>query len=202
MRTAIVALALLLLAAAPAVAEEYYWGEIGIGGVVSVDDWGEWGEIGFDGDDYYVYSYDFGDWVIITIEGDIYVDDVFWGYIDEDLDVYRVSLPFVEDVHNLAKRLPAGNAHLTDQFLRAATSISLDIAEGAGEYSRAEKKRFYRMAKRWASECTAVLDVPQIVHELAPDEIARQKRPMRTGRLDGWDGPGHPHESRKRLFLD
>jgi hypothetical protein len=89
MRTAIVTLALLAIAAAPAFAEEYYWGEIGIGGVVSVDDWGEWGEIGFDGDDYYVYSYDFGDWVIITIEGDIYVDDLFWGYIDENLDVYH-----------------------------------------------------------------------------------------------------------------
>ena len=79
----------------------------------------------------------------------------------EDLDVYRVSLQFVEDVHNLAKQLPAGNAHLTDQLLRAATSISLNIAEGAGEYSRAEKKRFYRMAKRSASESTAALDVLQ-----------------------------------------
>ncbi len=94
----------------------------------------------------------------------------------EDLDVYRVSLQFVEDVHNLAKQLPAGNAHLTDQLLRAATSISLNIAEGAGEYSRAEKKRLYRMAKRSASESTAALDVLPIVHGLARDEIARQKR--------------------------
>ena len=94
----------------------------------------------------------------------------------EHLDVYRVALQFVEDVHNLARRLPAGNSHLTDQLSRAATSVALNIAEGAGEYSRAEKKRFYRMAKRSASECTAVLDVLQIVHNLAPDEIAGRKR--------------------------
>jgi four helix bundle protein len=44
---------------------------------------------------------------------------------------------------------------------RAATSIVLNIAEGAGEYSGTEKARFYRMAKRSATECAAVLDVSQ-----------------------------------------
>jgi four helix bundle protein len=42
---------------------------------------------------------------------------------------------------------------------RAATSIVLNIAEGAGEYSKAEKARFYRIARRSATECAAVLDV-------------------------------------------
>jgi four helix bundle protein len=41
---------------------------------------------------------------------------------------------------------------------RAASSIALNIAEGAGEYARHEKNRFYRMAKRSATECAAVLD--------------------------------------------
>ena len=38
-------------------------------------------------------------------------------------------------------------------------SISLNIAEGAGEYAVDEKVRFYRMAKRSATECAGVLDV-------------------------------------------
>ena len=38
---------------------------------------------------------------------------------------------------------------------------SLNIAEGAGEYSTDEKFRFYRMAKRSATECAGVLDVCQ-----------------------------------------
>jgi four helix bundle protein len=33
------------------------------------------------------------------------------------------------------------------------------IAEGAGEFSGAEKARFHRSAKRSATECAAVLDV-------------------------------------------
>jgi len=37
----------------------------------------------------------------------------------------------------------------------------LNIAEGAGEYAVEEKIRFYRMAKRSATECAGILDVCQ-----------------------------------------
>ena len=35
----------------------------------------------------------------------------------------------------------------------------MNIAEGSGEFSQTEKARFYRMAKRSATECAAILDV-------------------------------------------
>jgi four helix bundle protein len=38
-------------------------------------------------------------------------------------------------------------------------SIPLNIAEGAGEYSRKDKARFYRIALRSATESAALLDV-------------------------------------------
>jgi len=41
-------------------------------------------------------------------------------------------------------------------YQRAATSVPLNIAEGAGEYSGAEKSRFYRIAKRSATECAGI----------------------------------------------
>jgi len=37
----------------------------------------------------------------------------------------------------------------------------LNIAEGAGGFATDEKARFYRMAKRSATECAGVLDVCQ-----------------------------------------
>lgn len=37
--------------------------------------------------------------------------------------------------------------------------MPLNITEGAGEYSKSEKERFYRMARRSATECTAIFDV-------------------------------------------
>jgi len=48
---------------------------------------------------------------------------------------------------------------LADQLQRAATFIPLNIAEGAGEYSGAEKNRFYRIAKRSATDCAGILDI-------------------------------------------
>ena len=81
-------------------------------------------------------------------------------YFDhEKMDVYQVAIDFVALADELAESLPRGRAYLADQLRRASTSIVLNIAEGAGEFSGDEKARFYRMAKRSSTECAAVLDV-------------------------------------------
>ena len=81
-------------------------------------------------------------------------------YLDhEKMDVYKVSIEFIALADEVAESLPRGRAYLTDQLRRACTSVALNIAEGAGEFSGDEKARFYRMAKRSATECAAVLDV-------------------------------------------
>ena len=77
----------------------------------------------------------------------------------ERLDVYQTALQFAGDAFLLAQDLPRGRMILGDQLRRAATSVCLNIAEGSGEFTPKEKARFYRMAKRSATECAAVLDV-------------------------------------------
>jgi four helix bundle protein len=77
----------------------------------------------------------------------------------EKLDVYKVAVEFVILSNEIAEQLPRGKAYLADQLLRASSSISLNVAEGAGEFAGNEKSRFYRMAKRSATECAAVLDL-------------------------------------------
>lgn len=62
-------------------------------------------------------------------------------------------------VDRIVQQMPAGRAHLKDQLDRAATSIVLNIAEGAGEFSPRDKRRFYRIARRSANESAAVLQV-------------------------------------------
>ena len=58
----------------------------------------------------------------------------------EMLDVYRASIAFVLVIDEIAKDLPRGRAYLNDQLQRAGSSITLNIAEGAGEFSPNEKK--------------------------------------------------------------
>ncbi len=77
----------------------------------------------------------------------------------ERLDVYQTSLEFVGMASHLINRLPTGHSSLAQQLYRAAMSIPLNIAEGAGEFSRKDKARFYRIALRSTTECAAILDV-------------------------------------------
>ena len=77
----------------------------------------------------------------------------------ENLDVYKAAIDFVALIDEIVEDLPRGRGYLADQLQRAATSVPLNIAEGAGEFSGNEKARFYRIAKRSATECAAILHV-------------------------------------------
>ena len=77
----------------------------------------------------------------------------------ERLDVYRTAIAWVVVADEIATHLPRGRAYLVDQLRRAATSVPLNIAEGAGEFSTGDKARFYRLARRSETEFAATLDV-------------------------------------------
>ena len=81
-------------------------------------------------------------------------------YFDhEKLDVYQQALEFVADVNMTTPGIPRGYSYVKTQLQRAALSVVLNIAEGSGEMKGDEKARYYRMAKRSATESAAVLDV-------------------------------------------
>ena len=92
------------------------------------------------------------------------------GYFDhERWDVYRAALELIIVIKGIVEEFPRGNAYLADQLQRAGTSVPLNIAEGAGEYSASEKVRFYRMAKRSATECASILDVCKQLQVISED---------------------------------
>ena len=81
-------------------------------------------------------------------------------YFDhEKFIVYQRAIEFVELADYALTNFPDGKAYLNDQLKRASSSIALNIAEGAGEFSPNDKKRFYRMARRSATECAAIIDI-------------------------------------------
>jgi four helix bundle protein len=75
----------------------------------------------------------------------------------ERLDVYHLALEFRRSLAPLAK--VRGIAPLREQLFRAADSVVLNIAEGAGRNSRSDKQRHYEIAKGSASESAAALDL-------------------------------------------
>jgi four helix bundle protein len=93
----------------------------------------------------------------------------------ERLDVYQAATEFLVISDEIATTLPRGRCYLADQFRRAATSIPLNIAEGAGEFAPDEKTRFYRIARRSATECAAILDVCRRLELGLPDRLERAR---------------------------
>jgi four helix bundle protein len=75
----------------------------------------------------------------------------------ERLDVYRAALEFLPLALSLVPR--QGERYLLDQLERAAQSIVLNIAEGAGRHSAGDKRHHYEIAKGSATECAAILDI-------------------------------------------
>ena len=87
----------------------------------------------------------------------------------ERLDVYRLSIDYVAFSHRIAKTLTGMNRPLRDQWLRAAQSIPLNIAEGNGKQSLKDKNRFFEIARGSALECASIHDVLRVC-ETSDDE--------------------------------
>lgn len=79
-------------------------------------------------------------------------------YKFERLDVWQRSLEYVDRMYAIADHLPSSEKYnLTSQIRRAATSISLNVAEGSTGLSDAEQSRFLRIAIRPLLETVACL---------------------------------------------
>ena len=76
----------------------------------------------------------------------------------EKLKVYHATITFVAWVSDLLTNIPK-SLSVHNQFDRASTSIPLNIAEGNGKYTSADRCRFFDNARGSTLECAACLDV-------------------------------------------
>ncbi|WP_394843931.1 four helix bundle protein [Pendulispora brunnea] len=77
----------------------------------------------------------------------------------ENLDVYRLALDFLRLAFQLMSALPRGESELKAQLKTAAMSIPLNVAEGVGKPTVADRARFHAIARGSAMECAALIDV-------------------------------------------
>ncbi|MCP4959487.1 MAG: four helix bundle protein [Actinomycetia bacterium] len=77
----------------------------------------------------------------------------------QQLRVYNRALDLVALATDVIEAMGPGLSHIAVQLDKASTSVAVNIAEGAGEFSPKEKGRFYRIARRSATETVAWFDV-------------------------------------------
>ena len=77
----------------------------------------------------------------------------------EKLDVYRLSIGYVAWVYEKCTKLSGVHRSARDRWLRASQSIPLNIAEGNGKTTEADRRRYFEIARGSALECAAIQDV-------------------------------------------
>lgn len=77
-----------------------------------------------------------------------------------NLKIYQRAIDFTVEIYKLSKTFPKEELYgLTSQIRRAVTSISLNIAEGSGNNSEKEFKRFLEIALRSDYEVMTCLEI-------------------------------------------
>jgi four helix bundle protein len=99
----------------------------------------------------------------------------------EKLDVYRLSIGYVAWVYEKTANLKGVHRPARDQWLRASQSIPLNIAEGNGKTTEANRRRYFEIARGSALECAAIQDVLVVGKALA--EIESQERKVELDRM-------------------
>ena len=94
----------------------------------------------------------------------------------EGLDCYQLALHVFREAYRVAKQLPATERYnLADQLRRAATSVTLNIAEGYGRYHYLDKIRFYYIARGSLTEVQAAFIDCQIAGYSTDKELVHQR---------------------------
>jgi len=97
----------------------------------------------------------------------------------ENLDVYHCSIEFLALTLRLLAHLPRSEREIRDQLKRAAMSIPLNIAEGAGKPTAPDRAHYHAIARGSAMECAALLDVCRVAGFI-PLREAEQGRELLT----------------------
>jgi len=109
----------------------------------------------------------------------------------EKLIVYQKSVDFADRVTEITGSFPRGFYFLANQLNRASLSISANIAEGNGRFTKADRKNFFGIARGSVQECVPLLELtrrrsfitPEVHQQLKADleEIAK----MISGLING-----------------
>ena len=111
----------------------------------------------------------------------------------EQLLVYQKSVDFADAVCTATEQFQRGYGFLVDQLNRAALSISSNIAEGNGQFTKAERKHFFGLARGSVQECVPQLELAKrrgLIDESKHAELKSQLEEisrMLSGLINGLD---------------
>lgn len=96
----------------------------------------------------------------------------------EDLKVYQKAIVFINNVYEITSKFPiTENYRLTSQFIKAATSVALNIAEGSDD-TDAQFRRFLRIALQSLKECVVCITIANNQNYISADEYQKFRKDL------------------------
>ncbi len=77
----------------------------------------------------------------------------------ENLEVYKKAKTQNKEILTFLRDNKSIDSYLRDQLKRASISIVLNIAEGSGKFSKADKINFYTISRGSVYECVSLLEI-------------------------------------------
>jgi len=77
----------------------------------------------------------------------------------EKLNVYKKAKELNKEVISFLRSSKSTDSYIRDQLKRASISTVINIAEGSGKFSRADKRNFYIISRGSVYECVSLLEL-------------------------------------------
>ena len=77
----------------------------------------------------------------------------------QNLDVYQKAKELNKEILNFLKENRQIDSYIRDQLKRASISVVINIAEGSGKFSKADKRNFYTISRGSTYECVSLLEL-------------------------------------------
>lgn len=100
----------------------------------------------------------------------------------QELDCYKLAVQVLKEAYRLARRLPKVERYnMADQVRRAATSVTLNIAEGYGRYHYLDRLRFFYIARGSLMETLSIFVSCEAVGYIDQPELTRLQELAENG---------------------
>ena len=96
----------------------------------------------------------------------------------QNLTVYQKAKLFHRQSIQLVEKHQIKN-YSKDQLKRASFSIALNIAEGSGRFSKADRKNFFVISRSSVFECVAILDIFRDEKNYSRSRLLQLRTPCR-----------------------
>lgn len=88
-----------------------------------------------------------------------------------NLDVYQKAKALNREILAFVRQNKHLDSYLRDQLRRASISMVINIAEGSGKFSKADKRNFYTITRGSVYECVSLFEIIREENQISEEQF-------------------------------